>query len=92
MPDLPTISEQGYPGFTATAWIGFLTAGGTPKPIVDRYNRELVRILNMPHIREQLEKMDFDVVASTPEYFKDWIDTEIVRWGEIVKATGATAG
>jgi len=90
-PDIPTIAESGYPDVIGTAWIGFLAAGGTPRPIIDRYNKEIVKILNMPDIKKQLLGLEFDLVASTPEQFSAWIKTEIVRWGRVIKATGAKA-
>jgi tripartite-type tricarboxylate transporter receptor subunit TctC len=91
MPDVPTMIEQGYPSFVAVSWIGFLAPGGTPKPIIDRYNKELVKILNSPDVKEQLEKMEFQVVAGTPDQFASWIGAEIPRWGKVIKATGAKA-
>ncbi|MDB5828631.1 MAG: Twin-arginine translocation pathway signal [Variovorax sp.] len=91
MPQVPTMIEQGYPDFVAVSWIGFLAAGGTPRPIIDRYNKELVKILRSPDVRSQLEKMEFEVVAGTPEQFAGWIQTEIPRWGKVIKATGAKA-
>ncbi len=90
-PNIPTMIESGYPDLIGTAWIGFLAAGGTPRPIIDRYNKEIVKILNSPEIKEKLLGMEFDFVASTPEYFSAWIKTEIVRWGKVIKATGAKA-
>jgi tripartite-type tricarboxylate transporter receptor subunit TctC len=84
-PDVPTLIEQGYPGFVAVSWIGFLAPGGTPRPIVDRYNREIVRILRSPEIAQQLEKMEFEIVAGTPEQFTAWIASEIPRWGKIIR-------
>ena len=86
MPNVPTMIEQGFPDFVATSWIGFLLPKGTPKPIVDRYNRELVKILRSPEISQQLEKMEFEVVAGTPEQFAAWIAAEIPRWGKVIKA------
>ena len=91
MPQIPTMIEQGYPDFVAVSWIGFLAAGGTPRPIVDRYNKELVKILRSQEVRAQLEKMEFEVVAGTPEQFAGWIKDEIPRWGKVIKATGAKA-
>jgi tripartite-type tricarboxylate transporter receptor subunit TctC len=90
-PDVPTLIESGYKDFEATSWIGFLTTGGTPRPIIDRYNRELVRILRSPDIQSRLHEMEFEVVAGTPEQFGGWIRAEIGRWGEVIKATGAKA-
>jgi tripartite-type tricarboxylate transporter receptor subunit TctC len=90
-PEVPTLVESGYPDLVATSWIGFLTVGGTPKPIIDRYNREIVKILNMPEIRKKLTEIEFEVVAGTPEQFSGWIHSEIPRWGKVIKATGAKA-
>ena len=90
-PDVPTMVEQGYPGFVALSWIGFLAPGGTPQPVIDRYHKEIVRIIQTPEIRAKLEAMEFELVASTPKYFADWIGSEIVRWGNVIKATGTKA-
>jgi tripartite-type tricarboxylate transporter receptor subunit TctC len=88
---VPTIAELGYKDFEASSWIGFLTTANTPKPIVDRYSRELTRILAMPDVAAKLRDMEFEVVASTPDQFSAWIKSEIVRWGRVIKATGARA-
>jgi tripartite-type tricarboxylate transporter receptor subunit TctC len=90
-PDVPTLVELGFKDFEATSWIGLLTTAGTPRPIVDRYSKELVKILHMPDIQAKLRDMEFEVVASTPEQFGSWIRSEIPRWGKVIKATGAKA-
>ena len=90
-PEVPTMIEQGYPGFVALSWIGFLAPGGTPQPVIERYHKEIVRIIQTPEIRAKLEAMEFELVASTPKYFADWIGSEIVRWGNVIKATGTKA-
>nr|MDP2191045.1 tripartite tricarboxylate transporter substrate binding protein [Rhodoferax sp.] len=90
-PNVPTMIESGYPDFLATSWIGFLTAGGTPRNIIDRYNREIVKILNTPEVRDKLRDLEFEVVAGTPEQFSAWIRSEIPRWGQVIRATGAKA-
>jgi tripartite-type tricarboxylate transporter receptor subunit TctC len=90
-PEVPTMIEQGFAEFEAVSWIGFLAPGGTPRPIVDRYNREMVRILTSPDVRGKLEAIQFEVVAGTPEQFSQWIRAEIPRWGAVIKATGAKA-
>lgn len=89
-PDVPTMIESGYPNFVATSWIGFLAPAGTPKNIIDRYNKEIVKILNMPDVKAKLNGMEFDVVGSSPEQFSSWIRTEIPRWGKVIKDTGTT--
>ena len=91
MPHVPTLSESGYPDFEATSWIGFLTAGGTPAPIIDRYHREIVKIVRSPEISKRLLEMEFEIVASTPNQFRDWIAAEIKRWGKVIKDTGTKA-
>ena len=90
-PNVPTMIESGFPDFVATSWIGLLTTGGTPKPVIDRYNREVLKILALPEIRERLVAMEFEVVGSTPDQFSSWIRSEIPRWGKVIKATGAKA-
>jgi tripartite-type tricarboxylate transporter receptor subunit TctC len=90
-PNVPTLVESGYPGLVATSWIGFLAAGDTPRNIVDRYHKELAKILQSSDVRDRLTAMEFDVVASTPEQFSAWIRSEITRWGKVIKATGAKA-
>ena len=91
MPQVPTMIESGFKDFEATAWIGLLAPGGTPRPIIERYNREIVRILRTPEVRDKLLAVEFEVVASTAEYFGEWIRKEILRWGQIIKQTGARA-
>lgn len=88
-PDIPTLIESGFKDFEATSWIGFLAPAGTPHNIIDRYNREIVKILNTTDVRDKLIEMQFEVVASTPAQFSNWIQTEIPRWGKVIKATGA---
>ena len=90
-PDIPTMIEQGFPDFVALSWIGFLAPAGTPRAIIDRYNREIVRIVQMPEVRQKLEAMQFEIVAGSPEQFAQWMQTEIPRWGQVIKETGAKA-
>ena len=90
-PTIPTLIESGYPDFLATSWIGFLTTAGTPKTVIDRYNKELVKILRSTEVKEKLESMEFEIIAGTPEQFRSWIASEIPRWGKVIKLTGAKA-
>jgi tripartite-type tricarboxylate transporter receptor subunit TctC len=90
-PEVPTMIEQGYPDFIALTWIGFLAPAGTPRPIIDRYHKEIVRILNMPEVRVKLDQMQMDLVAGTPEQFSQLIRSEIPRWGKVIRDTGAKA-
>ena len=90
LPDVPPVSDT-YPGFEATSWVGLLAPAGTPPAIINRYNEEMVRILNSPEIQKRLHEMEFEIIAGSPKQFSDWIRTEIVRWGKVIKATGAKA-
>lgn len=90
-PDVPTLIELGYRDLEATGWVGLLAPAATPRAIIDRLHRETVKILRMPDVQARLQDMEFDVVASTPEQFGAWIRSETIKWGAVVKATGAKA-
>jgi tripartite-type tricarboxylate transporter receptor subunit TctC len=89
LPDVPTIAEQGFPNFEATAWYGVHAPAKTPKPIVNRLNAELVKALKLPDVKEHLSKLGFEIAGSTPEYYTGYIKTEIKKWEKVVKASGA---
>ncbi len=90
-PNIPTLNESGLKDFEATSWIGLLAAAGTPPNIIERYNREVVKILKSPEIAKKLQDMEFEIVAGSPKQFGDWIGLEIKRWGKVIKDTGAKA-
>ena len=92
VPQVPTISESGLPGFEAVTWYGMLAPGATPRAIVERLNAEVVRILQSPEVRERFVKEAFEVPADTPDQFASIIKAELARWAKVVKATGARAG
>jgi len=87
LPDVATVAEQGFPGFSAVAWWGILATGGTPKPIVDRFHAELVKVFNQPDVRKQLvESLGMDLVVSSPAELQKFIVSEMARWGKAVRA------
>ncbi len=88
-PEIPTVAEQGFPQFDATAWIGLLAPAGTPAGIVERLGAEAQRILRLPEVREALTKHGFDVIGSTPGEFARFIRAESEKWGAVVRAVGA---
>lgn len=90
-PDVPTIAEQGFPGFSADAWYGVLTTAGTPRPVVDKLYREIVRIMKTPEAQERMANVGFEIVASTPEEFAALIRTEIPKWTKIVREANIKA-
>lgn len=89
-PDLPTIAEAApLPGFDAVYWVGFLAPAGTPKEIITKIKTEVVKILQMPDVKERLQGVGFEIMGNTPEQFAEYIKAEIVKWGEVVKYCGA---
>jgi len=92
MPDVPALSEQGFPGFSALAWWGVFGPAGIPKPIISRFHGELVKTLNQPDLRSQLgDQLGMDLVVSTPEALQKWTAGEIARWGKVVREYGIRA-
>ncbi|MGZ8156218.1 MAG: Bug family tripartite tricarboxylate transporter substrate binding protein [Burkholderiales bacterium] len=89
LPDVPTIAESGFPKFEATAWYGVHTPAKTPKAIVNRLNAELVKALKQPDVRDRLGGLGFEIAASTPDYYANYIRSEIKKWEKVVKASGA---
>jgi tripartite-type tricarboxylate transporter receptor subunit TctC len=84
-PDIPTIAEQGVPGFDATQWYGVVAPAGTPRPIVDRINAESTRILRGDKLRPRLEAEGADPAPGTPEQFRALIVAERERWGALIR-------
>ena len=91
LPDVPTVSDAGVPKYDATIWVGIMAPKGTPKPIVDRLNAEIVKILNKPDVRANWEKQGAQPMIMTPEQFEAYIREDIVKWAEVVKLSGAKA-
>ncbi len=89
LPDVPTLIEQGFPGLTAYAWWGIYAPTGTPKPIMDKFHAELVKVLNQADVRKTLsETLGMDLVVSSPEELQKWTLAEMAKWGRIVKDNG----
>ena len=85
-PDVPALSEQGFPGFSALAWWAIFAPAATPKPIMDKFHAELVKAYNLPDLKKQLtEQLGMDLVVSTPEGLQKWLAGEMQRWGKVVK-------
>jgi tripartite-type tricarboxylate transporter receptor subunit TctC len=89
LPDVPTVIEAGHPVLEAATWYGLLVPAATPKDIVSRLHRESVKSLGQPDLRERFDRMDVAIAGSTPEQFGAFIRAEVVRWGKVVKASGA---
>jgi tripartite-type tricarboxylate transporter receptor subunit TctC len=89
MPDVPTIIEAGVPGFEATSWYCVVAPGGTPKPVIDRLNGEIVKALNTPEMRQKLADDGAEVEPSTPSELARFVHAEIAKWAKAVKDSGA---
>ena len=87
--DLPTVAEAGLPGFEANNWYGVVVPAKTPRPIIDRLNKEFTAVLNAPDVRDMLFKQGLDVHPSTPEEFGKYIASETSKWAKVIKASGA---
>ena len=90
-PEIPTIAEAGLPGFEAVSWFAVFAPSGTPKPIVDKLQTEISRILKMPDVAKRLNDIGLDPVGSTAEELAAYQRTEIIKWAKVVKDSGATA-
>ncbi|HEX2828012.1 MAG TPA: tripartite tricarboxylate transporter substrate binding protein [Burkholderiales bacterium] len=86
LPDVPTMIEAGVPGLEVRDWQGLLGPRGMPKPVIDKLNAELARVLRAPDNQERLAAMGLEVIASSPEEFRKSIASEIARWAKVVKA------
>lgn len=89
MPDVPTIAERGFPGFEAVTWFGLAAPAGTPKDIVQRLNAEFNKALQTPELRVKYQEQGARVLTDTPEAFTRLIHDDRIRWGKIVKDSGA---
>jgi tripartite-type tricarboxylate transporter receptor subunit TctC len=85
LPNVPTTAELGFPDLKAIQWVGLLTTAGTPRPIIDRLNAELNRIIRLPEVVAALEKQGVAPTGGTPEEFQKLITTEIGQWTEVVR-------
>jgi tripartite-type tricarboxylate transporter receptor subunit TctC len=91
LPDIPTISESGVPGYEAYSWVGMVAPAKTPKDIVNRLNREIVDILKQKDVSEKLNQQGALPVGDSPEQFGAYIKTEIEKWGAVVRAANIKA-
>jgi tripartite-type tricarboxylate transporter receptor subunit TctC len=86
LPDVPTMTEAGYPDFEGDSWVGILAPARTPGKIVALLHREIVKALALPETKEQLATLGYDVIASTPEQFEERIKFEIEFWAKVIRA------
>ena len=91
LPEFPTIAESGVTGYEAATWYGLLAPAQTPRAIVERLHREVVKILGVAEMRDRLVAQGFEPVGGTPEQFGAYIKTEIAKWGKVIREAGIRA-
>ena len=91
LPDVPTIAESGYPGYEAMNWYAYVAPAKTPKGIIDRLNREIVKALTAPDVVALLHKQGMEPSTSSPEELRRYIAREYETWGKVVKKAGIKA-
>ncbi len=90
-PDIPTIAEQGLPGFEAVSWFALFAPAGTPRPVIDKLQAEVSKQLKSTDIARKLAEIGLDTVGGTPEELASYQRSEIVKWAKVVKDSGAKA-
>lgn len=88
LPEVPTMTEAGFPGFDVVAWFGMFAPAGTPAPIVNRINRELVAVLNRPDLREKGAELGIEIFGSTPGELGQYVKSQIALWGQLTADAG----
>ena len=91
LPDVPTVSEAGLPGFDVTSWYGVFAPAAVPRNLVTKVNGDISAVLEAPDLRERLQRMDAEPSPQSPEDFARFVREEIAKWAKVVKASGATA-
>lgn len=91
LPDLPTVSESGLPGYEAMPWLGLIAPAGTPPEVVKRVHAATQEALRDPTLIEQFRSLGLDIIGNTPVQFSAFIKQDVVKWAKVAKASGAQA-
>ena len=91
MPDVPTIDEAGVRGYESNAWYGLLAPAKTPQTVLDQLHREIIKVLQLPDVRDNLKGQGAEPVGDSPKEFAAIINDEIEKWRKVVQATGTKA-
>jgi len=91
LPNVPTISEAGLPGYDATSWFGLFVPAGTPVALINRLQAAIVKVLAVPDVKKKVIEQGADVYTERPEQFAAFIQAESVKWSKVVRDSGATA-
>ena len=85
---MPTIAASGLPGFEATGMTGIWAPAKTPESIINRLNREIVRMLNLPEVKEKFLNAGVEAVGNSPEQFASAVKSDTARWAKVIKDAG----
>jgi tripartite-type tricarboxylate transporter receptor subunit TctC len=88
LPDVPTLAEAGVPGYEAGIWLGLMAPAGTPRPVLERLNAEVNKVINAPDVKEAWGKQGAMPMGMSIDAFDKFLRAEIVKWAPVVKATG----
>ena len=88
LPDVPTMEEAGMAGFEVVAWGGIVVPAGTPRPVIARLNREINNWLQAPATKAEMAQVGQVALGGTPEFFKTHIDSEVKKWGDLIRKAG----
>ncbi len=91
LPEVPTVSEAGVPGYEAVIWLGIMAPAGTPRPIVERLNAEIRKAANAPEMKEAWAKQGATAMSMSPDEFAAFVRADIDKWARIVQVSGARA-
>jgi tripartite-type tricarboxylate transporter receptor subunit TctC len=89
MPELATFTEQGVPNVDLAIWVGAYAPAGTPRPIIDRLQREMKAVINLPEVRDRMIAQGQTPVGNTPEEFTANVRADLPKWETLIKASGA---
>ncbi len=90
LPNVPTIAEAGVPGYEATSWFGLFAPAGTPPAVVTRLNTAIVKVLAQPEVKKKISEQGAEIHSEKPEQFAAFIQKESVKWGKVVRDSGAS--
>jgi tripartite-type tricarboxylate transporter receptor subunit TctC len=88
MPDMPTVAEAGLPGYEVQNWYAIVAPKGTPRPVIDRLNASLVKVLALPEVQTRMRELGVDPFSSTPGELAAYQKTELSKWAKVVKQAG----
>ena len=88
LPDVPTISEAGVKGYEATIWLGIMAPAGTPKPVIDRLNAEIGKMVSRPDVKKAWNEQGAEPMQMSPADFEKYLNADIAKWANVVKVAG----